>query len=322
MRSASCLKSDVSAEAAIVLRVDNATRRYGGRLALEDVSLQIMEGEVYALIGRNGAGKSTLVKAIVGALSLDCGAVSVLGGDPARAPGARRVIGVAPQDIALYGHLTVSENLTAFATLAGVRESRGSAVRAAMDETACAERANQRIDQLSGGWRRRANLAAAIVHRPRLLVLDEPGEGLDAETRAVFRHLIGRLRARSTAILLISHDADDVTTLADRVGVLSAGRLVAEGSPHTLVQAAFGTRKTLSVMLRAQNQAAATILDGMGLSSSDGGLGWTCLIEDAANRALEIDRALGGAGVQAREITVRPPGLDSLIGWATDASAR
>ena len=321
MRSASCRASDVNPPKAIVLRVLNARRRYGDQTVLDDVGLEVAEGEVYALIGRNGAGKSTLAKAIVGALTLDGGAVRVLDKDPARDRAIRRVIGIAPQEIALYGHMSVAENLNTFATLAGVRAPRGPAILDAMVETACTERANDRIDRLSGGWRRRANLAAAIVHRPRLLVLDEPSEGLDAETRAVFRRLIGRLRARAMAILLISHDTDDVTALADRVGILSAGRLVAEGPPDALAREAFGTRKELSVILRERSDVAAAILTEAGLSPTEGGLDWAGLIEDASNRAVDIDRALRCQGVAVRELRVRPPGIDSLIGWAADRFA-
>src|SRR5271168_3796044 len=108
----------------VVLQLAKAVRRYGNRAALDEVDLEVAEGEVYALIGRNGAGKSTLAKAAIGALSLDAGAVRVLEGDPAHDPAARRAIGVAPQEIALYAHLTVAENLDAFATLAGVRTGR------------------------------------------------------------------------------------------------------------------------------------------------------------------------------------------------------
>jgi len=311
----------VAAEPAVVLSVLQACRRYGERDALAGVSLEIATGEVYALIGRNGAGKSTLAKAAIGALSLDSGTVRVLGGDPARDPAARRIIGVAPQEIALYPHLTVAENLDAFATLAGVRKGRSEAIAKAMDETACAERARDRIDQLSGGWRRRANLAAAIVHKPRLLVLDEPTEGLDAETRVVLRRLIDRLRARDTAVLLISHDGEDIATLADRVGVLHAGRLMAEGPLDGLMGQAFGARQELAVRLAGGGTLGAPILNAHGLSSADGGATWSGLIEEAPARAVQIDQALRAAGVGVRELAVRPPGIEALIGWASREAA-
>src|SRR5271163_1332718 len=137
----------------VVLRLAKATRRYGNKAALDQVDLALEEGEVYALIGRNGAGKSTLAKAAIGVLALDEGSVRVLGADPSRDRHIRREIGVAPQEIALYSHLTVAENLDVFAALAGVpRSERVAAIARAMDETVCVERATDRLDHLSGGW--------------------------------------------------------------------------------------------------------------------------------------------------------------------------
>jgi len=309
----------------IVLKILDAHRRYAqsGRdraaakvAALAGVSLEVAAGEIYALIGRNGAGKSTLAKAAIGALALQSGAVRVVGGDPAKDRTAASAIGVAPQEIALYGHLTVAENLHAFATLAGVRRGRAEAVEAAMAATACTSRAQARIDQLSGGWRRRANLAAAIVHRPRLLVLDEPTEGLDTQTRMALRRLIIDLKASGTAILLISHDADDVRALADRVGVLEAGQLVAEGSPLALMTQAFAGRQDLVVRLSATTTAAESIRVKHGLAASDDGLIWSGLALEAPALAAQLSGELSDLGVVVAEISVRQPGLDALIAWA------
>jgi ABC-2 type transport system ATP-binding protein len=300
----------------IVLRVVDARRRYAKSAALDGVSVEVAAGEIYALIGRNGAGKSTLAKAVIGALALDSGTVRVLDGDPAKTRGVASRIGVAPQEIALYGHLTIAENLHAFATLAGVRSGRAQAIAYAMEATACTSRQGTRIDQLSGGWRRRANLAAAIVHRPRLLVLDEPTEGLDTQTRMALRRLIAELRAAGTAIVLISHDAQDVMALADRVGVLEAGRLVAEGAPAELMAQAFGGRQDLIVRLGAPAAAAESILVPQGLTPGEEGLIWSARVADAPALAHQIDRVLRKAGVAAAEISVRQPGLDALIDWA------
>jgi ABC-2 type transport system ATP-binding protein len=301
-----------------VLHLAKATRRYGNRAALDQVDLELEEGEVYALIGRNGAGKSTLAKAAIGVLALDEGSVRVLGADPSRDRHVRREIGVAPQEIALYPHLTVAENLDVFAALAGVpRSERVSAIARAMEETVCVERADERLDHLSGGWQRRANLAAAIVHRPRLLVLDEPTEGLDTETLLILRRLIDRLRADRTAILLITHNAEDVAVLADRLGVLEAGRLVAEGRPAELMAEAFGGRAELVVRLSTTVPSVEPLLAARGLAPSNQGLCWSGVVADALAQAREIEMALRLVDVELREMEVHPPGLDALIGWAT-----
>jgi len=301
-----------------VLQLAKATRRYGNRASLDQIDLELKEGEVYALIGRNGAGKSTLAKAAIGALTLDEGSVRVLGADPSRDRYVRREIGVAPQEIALYLHLTVAENLDVFAALAGVsRARRASAVARAMEETVCGERAAERLENLSSGWRRRANLASAIVHRPRLLVFDEPTEGLDTETWLILRRLIARLRADRTAILLISHNAEDVAVLADRLGVMEAGRLTVEGRPAELMAWAFGGRTELVVRLSAASPLVEPILAARGLVASDQGLRWSGMVVDALEQAREIEMALRLVDVELRELTVHPPGLDALIGWAT-----
>lgn len=301
-----------------ILQLAKAARRYGNRAALDQVDLELNEGEVYALIGRNGAGKSTLAKAAIGALALDAGSVRVLGADPSRDRYVRREIGVAPQEIALYLHLTVAENLDVFAALAGVsRARRVLAVARAMDETVCTERAAERLENLSSGWRRRANLAAAIVHRPRLLVLDEPTEGLDTETWLILRRLIARLRADRTAILLISHNAEDVAVLADRLGVMEAGRLIVEGRPVELMERAFGGQTELVVRLSAPAPSVEPILAERGLVASDQGLCWSGMVVDALAQAREIEMALRSIDVELRELAVHPPGLDALIGWAT-----
>jgi ABC-2 type transport system ATP-binding protein len=304
-----------------VLRLVQASRSYGNQIALDDVDLALAAGEVYALIGRNGAGKSTLAKAAIGALALDSGAVEVFGADPGKNRDVRREIGIAPQEIALYPHLTIAENLHVFATLAGVSYvGRNAAVARAMAATVCDERAGERLDRLSGGWRRRANLAAAIVHRPRLLVLDEPTEGLDAETRHILRRLIGVLRAEHTAILLISHNAEDVAVLADRLGIMEGGRLIAEGRPAELMAQAFGGRTELLVRLSAASPLAGRILAARGLAPSDQGLSWSGTVADALGEARDIEIALREFDVELRELTVQPPGLDALIGWATDSA--
>lgn len=301
----------------VVLRLDQVTRRYGNRFALDQVSLELTAGEVYALIGRNGAGKSSLAKAATGALGLDAGSVQILGADPGRDLKVRRAIGIAPQDVALYPHLTIAENLDAFAALAGLsRRKRAAAVARAMDNAVCAERADERLDHLSGGWQRRANLAAAIVHRPRLLVLDEPTEGLDVETRLVLHRLIAELRTDRTAILLISHNTEDVAVLADRLGVMEAGRLIVEGRPDKLMAEAFGGRAELVIRLSTATPGVEQILAARGLAPSDGGLCWTGTVADAFTQAREIEMELLWVDVKLRELAVHLPGLDSLIGWA------
>ena len=314
--------SDRASDALQALSFRDARRRYGRRPALDGVSLEVGAGEIYALVGPNGAGKSTLARAALGALRLDGGEVRVFGADPGRERAARREIGVAPQEIALYPKLTVVENLQAFAALARVpRAAREGAIAEALAQSACTACARERVERLSGGWRRRANLAAALVHRPRLLVLDEPSEGLDADTRAALSDALHRLRDRGAAVLLISHDASDVLALADRIGVLDRGRLVAEGAPATLIAEAFGGCETVTLRLaQAASPETAAVLTRHGLTTGADPMVWSAVMADAAARARGVHDALDLAGVAFREVAVRPPGLDQFIALTVETA--
>ena len=309
----------MAAEAAApVLRIQGATRRYRGAVALDGVDLEIRPGEVYALTGRNGAGKSTLAKAAIGALALDSGSIWVRGEDPSTHAAARRRIGIAPQDIALWGHLTIEENVDAFAALAGVApHRRAGAVDAAMASAFCRERRSQKVSALSGGWRRRANLAAAIVHGPELLVLDEPTEGLDARMKSSLHTLVHQLRTDGVAILLISHDNETVAALANRIGILVAGRLVVEGAPQDLEARAFTGRQQLTVRILGDDEPRpAGVLRAAGLTLDASGA-WGGLTDNGMVRAEEIEHDLKAVQAVITEMRVSRPGIDALIDWAT-----
>lgn len=299
-----------------LLALRDASRRYGARIALDRVSFRLDRGEVLAVAGPNGAGKSTLIKAVTGALRLDDGDVRLLGEDPARTSQARRAVGVAPQEIALWGHLTVSENLEAAAALGGVRpQDRAAAVSAALNAAWCEERAHERVDALSGGWRRRANLAAALVHRPRLLILDEPTEGLDAETKGRLPGRVQALTRQGLGVLLVSHDIEEILALADRILILDAGQVVLEGRCEAVMKAAFGGRRELAVRLASPSPPATQALRELGLQAVGGGL-HVGLFDDPWPLAAEAERRIARLKAPQAEAIVRPPGLTALIAWA------
>ncbi len=297
-----------------VLEVESARRGYGDGAALDGVSTSLQAGEVLAVAGRNGAGKSSLLKAAIGALALESGRVRVLGRDPRSDVGVRRHIGVAPQEIALWGHLSARENLSAFAALAGVpRNDRADRVERALGRTGCADRADRRVDTFSGGWRRRVNLAAAVVHGPAFVALDEPGEGLDTDMKAVLRTLVATLKSEGAAVLLVSHDAEDLLASADRLLLMDQGRVLVTGAPALLFAEAFGRRQ--EVVVRAASPAdhadlAALMFEQLG----DGA--FAQLSEDPWSLAQRVHEILSKAGGARPEVIVRRPGLDRLIAWA------
>lgn len=280
---------------------------YDDRRVLENFSLTLNAGEVYALLGANGAGKSTVARVACGLLPVRRGRVAVGDGTPTRAR-----IGLAPQDSALFPALSPRENVAVTARLCGVaRKDRRAAVDRALDLTGCGPRADQPVSTLSGGWRRRANLSAALVGQPRLLIADEPTEGVDAATRGVLSAALRETVTAGAGCLLISHDAIFVSDTADRIGILAQGRLLTEGAPNMLLRQAFGAAQLLNIRLtRPASPAAIQWFGQAGLTLANDGLEWRRLCEDALAVAQMLAAVVDGEG---GEIAVRRPGLDDLV---------
>ena len=223
------------------VRIHEVTHRYGGHEALRDVTLQVAEGGLYGLLGPNGSGKTTLFRILSTLMPPSEGTASVFGLDTTQAPEAvRRRLGVVFQDAALDEALTVRENLRFQAALYGLegteRADRIDELLARLDVT---DRVDDSVADLSGGLRRRVDLARGLLHRPDLLLLDEPTTGLDPAARRAFWTAIDRLRdAEGTTLLLATHLMDEAER-CDHVGILSDGRLVANGTPADL-KAALG----------------------------------------------------------------------------------
>ncbi|GGS78093.1 ABC transporter [Planobispora rosea] len=213
------------------VRVRGLRKRYGGVVAVDGIDLDIQQGEVFGLLGPNGAGKTTTVEILEGYRARDSGEVDVLGMDPGKAPNSwRDRIGVVWQSTADTPELTVAEIIGNFARYYRHPRDPGRV----MEQVELTEQAGKRVHALSGGQRRRLDVALGIIGDPDLLFLDEPTTGLDPEARRRFADLIRGLAAEGTTILLTSHYLDEVETLAGRIAVIARGKIVAEGSPKTL----------------------------------------------------------------------------------------
>lgn len=305
-----------------ILNVWKAEHRYGDRAILRGVDLALKTGEIYALLGPNGAGKSTLVGAICGRLKLTSGEIALDGLDPWANPAIRGKIGLVPQEIALYEHMTVRENLETFGRLAGVKgRALKDAVALAMRLTRTADRENALIKHLSGGYKRRVNIGAAILHEPRLLILDEPTVGVDLDAREALDGVIRRLRDIGVSILIVTHDLDQAGGLADRVGFLRDGHKVLEGSPRHLIEQAFGAEMEILVQLAGEADSAAEIvLAGEGLERRPGSDMWIKLDAGGYAAAGQLDKRLRRAGLHPREMRVREPSLQNLFTLVADWS--
>jgi ABC-2 type transport system ATP-binding protein len=249
-----------------LLEVRDLTKRFGRIEALSGVSFDIAAGELFGLLGPNGAGKSTLLAILGGLASATSGSVRLLGDVPTA---NREAIGVAPQNLALYPDLTARENLTFFGKLYGLN---GADLARRVDEilttVGLTDRAGDRVGTFSGGMQRRLNLGAAIVHRPRIVLLDEPTVGVDPQSRAHIFDEVRRLNAAGTTIVYTSHYMEEVESLCRRVGILDHGRLIACDTVDGLLQTLGGKIIVQAERQSQQLRSSLSALPGVKLSET------------------------------------------------------
>lgn len=219
-----------------MLSIKKLSKSYGSRSVLQGLSLQIRPGEVYGLLGPNGAGKTTTINIMCNLLSPDSGEITINNQPISKA--TKKLIGVATQENLLYKSLSCEENLNFFAQIYGLSgKERRSQVQASLEAVNLADRAKSPVETLSGGMQRRLNIAAALVHYPKLLILDEPTTGLDIEARYEIWELIRRLKNQGMTILLTTHLLEEAERLCQRIGILKNGKIVAEGNLKQLRKA-------------------------------------------------------------------------------------
>jgi len=214
------------------------TKRFGGFTAVDGIDVQVEPGESFGFLGPNGAGKSSTMRMIGCVSPLTSGTLSILGMDPAKdGPRIRARLGVVPQEDNLDQELTVRQNLLVYARYfdlpRAVAKQRADEL---LDFVQLTERANDRVDPLSGGMKRRLTIARALVNEPDLLLLDEPTTGLDPQARHVVWERLYRLKQRGVTLVLTTHYMDEAEQLCDRLVVMDKGHIVAEGSPRQLIQ--------------------------------------------------------------------------------------
>jgi lipooligosaccharide transport system ATP-binding protein len=221
----------------LAIRLRNVVKHYGDIVAVDGLDLDVPEGTCVGLLGPNGAGKSTTMKMLTAQAIADSGELEVLGYTlPGESKQSRAEMGVTPQQDNLDTTLTVEQNLLVFTYLYRLpRAERKPAIERALEIANLKDRRSAKVDDLSGGMRRRLLIARALVHRPRLLLLDEPTVGLDPQVRQELWALIDALRAEGTSILMSTHYIEEAERLADTVTIMSHGKAVASGLPRELV---------------------------------------------------------------------------------------
>jgi ABC-2 type transport system ATP-binding protein len=300
----------------LVLSCRGLRKVYGDRVAVDGVGFSIARGETYGLLGPNGAGKTTTISIVCGLLTRDAGEVTVAGrpmGPGATA--AKAAIGLVPQDVALYDDLSAEENLRFFGRLQGLdRRELTQRVSEALELVGLSDRARDRVSEYSGGMKRRANIAAGLLHRPQLLMLDEPTVGVDPQSRNAILESVEALGGEGLSVLYTTHYMEEAERLCDRIGILDEGRLVAEGTRRQLV-GRLGAGDRIDVTgtgdLDGFGQACAALPGTQGVDRRDGGV--VVRVDDGGTALAGIVAAAQRTGVAIAGIELVEPDLEDVF---------
>ena len=219
-----------------IVKMDQVTKKFGDVTAVDRVSLEIREGEIFGLLGPTGAGKSNAINMITGLLTIDKGSISILGSDVRRDKmPAKSYVGIVPQDIAIYEDLTSLENVKFFASLYGLggKELEAAALEA-LEFTGLAEKKKEFPKSFSGGMKRRLNIACAIAHKPRLIIMDEPTVGIDPQSRNHILQSVKQLNKQGSTIIYTSHYMEEVEEICTRIAIMDHGKVIALGTCREL----------------------------------------------------------------------------------------
>jgi len=275
--------------------------------ALDSVSFSIEEGQFAALLGPNGAGKTTLVHLIAGLLRADTGSLELFG-QPLSSRAARRLIGFCPQELALYSTLSATENLSFFGKLAGLTGGElRSRIAAVLEAVRLTDQANHRVERYSGGMKRRLNLAIAILAEPKLLILDEPTVGVDAQSRLAIFEALEAQHSAGTTVLYTTHYMEEVERMCREVIVIDHGRLLAQGPTEEI--ATIGANNTLHLELEGDAATIAAELVAAGHAAKVVGEGEVALGGRDLARELEAMEGLAKRGL-LRSFRTRRPTLE------------
>ena len=297
----------------MIIEVEELTRHYGNVKALDGVSFGVEEGEVFGLLGPNGAGKTTLMEILCGLRRFDSGRVSVRGFDLVKdSYKVRGSIGFCPQETLLYDLLSVRENLAFSASLYSMsRKKFRDRVDFSSKVLGVGEFLNRRVGHLSGGMKRRANLAASIIHDPPIVILDEPTVGFDPTIKREFWELIKSLKDSGKTVLLSTHDMYEADEICDRVAIMEKGKIAALDKPRVLKET-IGGEPAIHVRVKdAQTKKALAIL------KEYGGALFGDEIQISATKPLEImtevSNKLSSQGVLTEKIEVVEPTLEDVF---------
>jgi linearmycin/streptolysin S transport system ATP-binding protein len=298
----------------VALRVQDLRKAYGDLEAVRGLSFEVRQGEVFGLLGPNGAGKTTTISIIATLLRPSAGEAYVFD-HPVTCDvhAVRHLIGVAPQDISLYPSLTASENLRFFGRMFGVRGAQlRERVRVLLALVELDSRANDRVGTFSGGMKRRLNLAISLIHRPRLLLLDEPTVGVDPHSREHIFQIVRNLRDDGTAILYTTHYMEEAEQLCDRIAIVDEGKIIAIGRLNELLAAA-GCAEVIELYGLPSTVDIGSLQNAPGVCSTERSDGIVRIFTQGAALALPAVGAIIGRYADRVAVQIAPLSLQTLF---------
>jgi linearmycin/streptolysin S transport system ATP-binding protein len=293
------------------LTVVNARKSFGSVLALDGASFDLHEGELLALLGPNGAGKTTLIRAVTGRVRLDSGEMRLFGRvlDGKHTPPD---LGIVPQEVALYPLLTARENLNAFGSLQGLSgRALTTQVDWVLDRIGLADRASEPIKQFSGGMRRRLNIACGIIHRPKVVLLDEPTVGVDPQSRDRIYDVLTELRSTGVSLLVTTHHLEEAEARCSRTVIIDKGKVIASGTLPELVDRTVGRHRMVTLRIDAPLSATG-VHNGLEVDSTDPRTLRAKLTDVAVELPPLLDR-MRSAGRAVEDVDVRGPSLQAVF---------
>jgi ABC-2 type transport system ATP-binding protein len=296
--------------AAPPLRIAALVKRFGQTRAVDGITLELRQAECLGLLGPNGAGKSTLIRSIVGRVIPDAGAISIFGAR-AGSPAARSALGWIPQELALYPRLTCRENLRSFGRYHGLRGAAlEEAVARCLGWATLNDRAGELVRNLSGGMKRRLNMATGLIHQPKLVLMDEPTVGVDPQSRNHIFEMIEKLRAEGMSLIYTTHYMEEAERLCDRIAIIDHGKIIALGMHADLVRTTFGSRSQVLARYAGADERIAAWVFERGGQVVDGTAQFS--IEHPAEVGALLE-ASAKAGLELIDVSIRKPNLELVF---------
>lgn len=301
------------------LEVTLLTKKYGSKTALEEVSFTVKEGSCFGLLGPNGAGKSTTMKILTGIIEADAGRVIILGRDfKGNSDSIRKQVGYVPQEITLYDKISAYQNLVFFGEMYGVKkELLKERIKEVLEMVGLSERAHDPVHTYSGGMKRRINIACAMLHKPKLIILDEPTVGIDPQSRNHIFEIIASLRKEGVTVIYSTHYMEEVEMLCDDIAIIDHGRVIVQGNLDELLL----NYATKAVYLELENHPDTPQLVGVQAVRAYK-KGWLLEVEDVLTGMESIAHQLNTSSMNVQALEVMRPTLESVFLTLTGTNLR